>query len=82
MITDNLRLAGAYHQAKLALGAGKKGDAENFARIQNRMMDTLESCDYPRLTTMRLAKRLGRGKALVLGIDRPLIALGLKLEGW
>lgn len=77
-ISDNALLHAAYNQAFAALRAGK--GTYDYARAQNRMFDTLERCKYPRLTTMRLAKWIGPSRAMVLGIDRPIINLGLTLE--
>lgn len=79
-VTDNGRLEGAYHQAKSALRAGRRGDRNEFARIANRMYDTLEACTYPHLTTARLIRRIGHKKALVLGFHRPVINLALKFD--
>lgn len=64
-------------QAKAALRAGRQGDAEGFAVHSNRMYDVLEGAPYPRLTTQALVRNIGRGKAMVLKIERPLINLAL-----
>ena len=80
MITDNARLEAAFHQAKAALRAGLHGDADEKARVTNRMYDTLEQCQYPFFTTSRLIKRIGHKKAVVLGLSRPLIDLAIKME--
>jgi len=67
----------AEHQAKAALRCGRAGDAEGFAVHQNKMYDVLESAPYPYLTTTRLVQALGRSKAMVLKIERPIINLAL-----
>lgn len=67
----------AEHQAKAALRCGRNGDAEGFAVHQNRMYDVLENANYPYLATTMLVRALGRSKAMVLKIDRPIINLAL-----
>lgn len=64
-------------QAKAALRAGRHGDDDGFARHANRMYDVLESAPYPRLTCQQLVRLIGRSKAMVLKIERPLINLAL-----
>jgi hypothetical protein len=68
----------AEHQAKAALRAGRRGNADAFAVAQNRMYDVLESSQYPVLATAALVQILGRSKAMVLKIEKPIInnALG------
>jgi hypothetical protein len=73
--------AAAEHQAKAALRCGRQGDADGFAVHQNRMYDTLESATYPYLTTSELVRHLGRSKAMVLKIERPIINLALSQTG-
>lgn len=67
----------AEYQAKRALAAGRKGDAEGFARHQNQMLDLLENATYPYLTATHFVRLIGRSKAMVLKIERPIINLAL-----
>jgi hypothetical protein len=75
-------------QAKQALRAGRAIMRETDPRRQealdrdfsvhaNKMYDVLESARYPTLTTENLVRRLGRGKAMVLKIERRIINLAL-----
>jgi hypothetical protein len=64
-------------QAKHALRCGRIGDEEGFAVHANKMYDVLEAAKYPRLTTQSLVRKIGRGKAMVLQIERPIINLAL-----
>jgi hypothetical protein len=64
--------------AKQALRAGRRGDRDDFARFANQMYDVLEAARYPVLTTQALVRALGRSKAMVLKINRPIINLALR----
>jgi hypothetical protein len=79
MISNQIERLGyaAAHQAKLALRAGRKGDDHEFARVTNRMYDTLEASPYPRQTAMVVIRQIGRSKAMVMKLDRELINLAL-----
>lgn len=44
----------------------------------NKMYDVLEAAKYPHLTTTALVRALGRSKAMVLKINRPIINLALR----
>jgi hypothetical protein len=68
---------GAGSKAKRALAAGRRGDAEGFARHQNLMLDLLEGAPYPYLTATDFVRRIGRSKAMVLKIERRIINLAL-----
>lgn len=67
----------AQWQAQQALRCGRRGDAEGFAVHTNKMYDVLEAAAYPRLTTAEVVRALGRSKALVLKIERPIINFAL-----
>jgi hypothetical protein len=67
----------AHWQANQALRCGRNGDAEGFAVHTNKMYDVLEAARYPTLTTQDVVRRLGRGKAMVLKIERRIINLAL-----
>jgi hypothetical protein len=67
----------AHWQANQALRCGRIGDAEGFAVHANKMYDVLEAARYPTLTTEEIVRRLGRGKAMVLKIERRIINLAL-----
>lgn len=71
------RAAAAEYQAKQALRAGRMGDADEFNRRANRMYDILEDSPYPVQTTCAMVRMLGRSKAMVMQIERPLINLAL-----
>lgn len=71
------RAFAAEYQAKAALRAGRRGDAEGFAVAANRMYDVLESSPFPYLTTLAMVQMVGRAKAMVLKIERPLINAAL-----
>jgi hypothetical protein len=49
-----------------------------FSVHTNKMYDVLEASRYPTLTTEALVRALGRSKAMVLKINRPLINLALR----
>jgi hypothetical protein len=49
-----------------------------FSVHTNKMYDVLEASRYPTLTTEALVRTLGRSKAMVLKINRPLINLALR----
>lgn len=68
----------AHWQANQALRCGRNGDANGFAVHTNRMYDVLEAAKYPVLTTADVVRRLGRGKSMVLKIERPIINLALQ----
>jgi hypothetical protein len=68
----------AHWQANQALRAGRNGDADGFAVHTNKMYDVLEAAAYPVLSTQQLVRALGRSKALVLKIERPIINLALR----
>lgn len=74
-MTDVVNLA--HWQANQALRAGRRGDDEGFAVHANKMYDILESAKYPVLTSKEVVRRLGRGKAMVLKIERRIINLAL-----
>lgn len=65
-------------QAKQALRCGRYGDQDGFALHANKMYDVLEAAKYPHLTTTALVRALGRSKAMVLKINRPIINLALR----
>ncbi|WP_037500689.1 hypothetical protein [Sphingomonas jaspsi] len=65
-------------QAKQALRCGRAGDDAGFAIHANRMYDLLEAARYPVLTTQSLVRALGRSKAMVMKIERPIINLALE----
>lgn len=67
----------AEYQAKRALACGRSGDANGFAVHTNKMYDVLEAARYPTLTAIDLVTRLGRGKAMVLKIERKIINLAV-----
>lgn len=67
----------AEYQAKRALACGRSGDAEGFAVHANKMYDVLEAARYPTFTTIELVQRLGRGKAMVMQIERRIINLAV-----
>jgi hypothetical protein len=70
----------AEYQAKSALRAGRNGDAEGFARHQNRMCDLIEGAAYPRLALVGLVQLLGRAKAQVIGVEKPVIKAALAAD--
>lgn len=74
------RAAAAEWNAKQALRAGRKGDATEFAYYQNRMLDVLEDAPYPYTTACELVRMVGRSKAMVLKIERPIINLALSAQ--
>lgn len=76
-------------QAKQALRCGRAAKNAADPRRQaafeyerdvhiNKMLDVLEAAAYPRLTTQALVRAIGRSKALVLKIERPIINLALQ----
>lgn len=67
----------AEYHAKAALRAGRHHDDYGFAVSVNKMYDVLEAAKYPQLTTEELVRHIGRGKAMVLGVERRLINLAL-----
>jgi hypothetical protein len=68
----------AHWQARQALRCGRRGDTEGFAVHANKMYDVLEAAKYPHLTTQALVRAVGRSKAMVLKINRPIINLALR----
>lgn len=64
-------------QAKQALRFGRNGNDEGFAAHANKMYDILEAARYPYLTSCELVRHLGRGRAMVLKIERRIINLAL-----
>lgn len=67
----------AEYHAKRALAAGRRHDADQFARHQNLMLDLLEGSPYPYTAATGLVRMIGRSKAMVLQIERPIINLAL-----
>lgn len=67
----------AEYQAKRALACGRRKDTDGFAVHANKMYDILAAARYPRLSTQALVRNLGRGKAMVLQIERDIINLAL-----
>lgn len=74
--TENVACIALWH-ANQALRAGRRSDQDGFATYANKMYDILEAAKYPRLTTQVMVRALGRSKALVLKIERPIINLAL-----
>jgi len=76
-IGHNQLLAAAVHQAHTALRYGRNRDEHAQVAAQNRMCDTIERAQYPNLLLRHLVQQVGRGKAMVLGVERPIINLAL-----
>lgn len=77
-ISHNALLYSAVHQAQTALRYGRNHDEHAQVQAQNRMCDTIERAQYPNLLLRHLVQQVGRGKAMVLGVERPIINLALQ----
>ena len=62
----------AVFQANQAIRTGS-------SQLQNRFCDTIEGSEYPNLLLAYVSRRLGRRRALAVGIDRPTIEKALRM---
>lgn len=65
----------AEYQGKRALAAGRRNDAKSFERHSRIMNELIEGSEYPDIARQELTHLLGRSKAAVLKITRPVLNL-------
>lgn len=63
-----------YH-ARRALAAGRRADGPTLARHRTIMNALIEGSDFPDMAREELTAMLGRSRAAVLKLDRPVLVL-------
>lgn len=67
-------------QARAALRCGRNGDDTGFLTHRIKLENFIDLQPYPNLTTCGMVQLLGRNKAMVLGVSKPLINNALRME--
>lgn len=68
----------ALHQAHEKLRACQHGDFDHAAKIHERMFDTLCQSEVPNIALAIIARKLGRDRALQVGIERGVVEAAIR----
>jgi len=78
-VLEHHRTAAALHIAKVELRERERGNHYDADRAHDRLVDTVEASRWPRTLLFGVARRLGRERALAVGIDRDTVELAVRL---